>query len=139
MDIIKTIEADAAAAVHWVETEVVWLEDEAKTVMAWINKEAPGLAGALAALIKQGEQAAADLATYGANGLSTEIANGVDGMETFLLNLIQSSGLATNLKGELSGLNVSGAAFIQSAAQKMVSVGLVKVLSGLASVAAKVI
>jgi hypothetical protein len=132
MDFIQTVEADAQKALAWVKTEVVYLQTEASTIMAWVEKEVPGSAGAIATFLQGAETDAASLAQIAANGLSTQISAGGDSMQTFLLNLIESSGFAKNAQSELSSIDASGVALIEKIAKGLVSTGLAQLLAKLA-------
>lgn len=132
MNFIQTVEADASKALAEVKAGLTYLEAEGKTIVAWVEKEVPGSAGAIAAFLTGAEADAAELARIAANGLSGQIAAGGDSMQTFLLNLIQASGLATNAQGSLKAIDVSAVALVQSIGQKLVSTGLASLLAKMA-------
>ncbi len=132
MNFIQTVEADAQIALNFCKTELVHLRDEGQKVLAWVEKEVPDSAGGIAVFMQGAEGSAATLAKYAANGLSKQIANGGDSMETFLLNLIQDTHLADNAEGALKAIDVSGVALVESIATSLVKTGLASLLAKLA-------
>jgi hypothetical protein len=129
---LQTVEADAAKAVALVKSGLTFLDHEAQTLIAWVEKDVPGSTGAIASFLQAAEADAADLAKYAANGLGSQISNGLDDMQTLILNAIQSSGLATNAKGAVKALDVSAVALFHAIGPKLFSVGLAQVLAKLA-------
>lgn len=132
-DFIQEVDAEAQKAIAFVKAGLTYLETEGQTVMAWVEKEVPGSAGAIATFLQGAESDAAELAKIAASGLSAEIATGGDSMQTFILNLIQSTGMAKNASGSLSGIDVSAVSLIKTILDGLVSTGLAKVLAGLAA------
>lgn len=139
MDLITAIESDAKIALADVKAGLTFLDTEAKTIIAWVEKEVPGSAGAIAVFLKGAEADAAELAKLAASGLSSQIGSGGDAMQTFILNLIQSTGLAKNAQGQLQSIDVSGVSLIQTILNGLVSTGLAQVLAKLAPVVAAVV
>lgn len=138
-DFLKSVETEAETIYAEVKSGLTYLEHEGQTVLAWIEREVPSAAPAIAAFLKGAEADAAELATYAANGLQSEIAAVLDGTQTQLLNLIQSTHLATNAQGALKAIDVSGVALVNSIAQKAVSVGLAQLLAKLAPMAVEAV
>lgn len=135
MNFVQTVEADAQAAIAAVKAGLTHLEDEGKAVLAWVEKECPSAAGAIAAFMKEADADAAELAKIAANGLSAEIAAGSDAMQTWLLNLIQATHIGTNAQGALKAIDVSAGALVKTIGQNLVSTGLAQILAKLATVA----
>jgi hypothetical protein len=132
MNFIQTVEADGAKALADVKAGLTFLEKEGATVIAWVEKEVPGAAGALAVFLQNAEADAAELAKIAANGLSTQITAGGDSMQTFLLNLIESSGFSTNAQAGLKAIDASAVALIETVAKGLVSTSLASLLAKLA-------
>jgi len=139
MDFIAEVEADAAKALAEVKAGLTFLEKEGATIIAWIEKEVPGSAGAIATFLQDAEADAADLAKIAANGLSAEISSGSDAMQTFLLNLIQASGFSANAQSGMKAIDASAVALILTIGKGLVSTGLAAILAKLAPAAAAVI
>ncbi len=132
MDFIQTVEADAAKALAEVKAGLTYLEHEGATIIAWVEKDAPSAAGAIATFLQGAEASAASLATLAANGLSNEISAGGDAMQTFLLNLIQASGFAANAQAGLKTIDASAVALIESIGKNLVSTSLAALLAKIA-------
>ena len=139
MDFLQTVETDAEDALTAVKNGLTYLKTEGEAIIAWVEKEVPASAGAIATFLQGAETDAAELAKIAASGLSTEITAGSDAMETFLLNLIQSTGLAANAQAGLKSIDASGVSLIQTIGQGLVSTGLASILAKLAPTAAAVV
>lgn len=132
MNFIDTVEADAQAALAEVKNGLTYLKTEGETIIAWVEKEVPGSAGAIATFLQGAEADAAQLAQIAAGGLSAEIGSGGDAMQTFILNFIQSSGLAKNAQGGLQSIDVSGVTLVETVLKGLVSTGLASILAKIA-------
>lgn len=132
MNFIQTVEADAQIALADVKAGLTYLKTEGETIIAWVEKEVPGSAGAIATFLQGAEADAANLAKIAAHGLSGQIGAGGDAMETFLLNLIQASGFATNAQAGLKAIDASAVALIESIGKGLVSTALASLLAKLA-------
>jgi hypothetical protein len=135
LDFLQQIEADGEAAVAKVKAGLTFLDKEAKIGVAWVEKEVPGSAGAIAAFFTAADTEAASLAAKAANGLGDEIKAGGDDMETFMANLIQALGLGTDETGKLKALDASGIALVESIGKSLVSTSLASIIAKLAPVA----
>ncbi|HEY5072051.1 MAG TPA: hypothetical protein VII63_08470 [Caulobacteraceae bacterium] len=136
MNFIATIEADGAAALAEVKAGLTYLEAEGKAVIAWVEKEVPGSAGAIAAFLTSAEADAASLARIAASGLSGQIAAGGDAMQTFLLNLVSSTGFGVNVQSGLKSIDAGAISLLESIGKGLVSTGLAALLAKLAPAAA---
>lgn len=132
MNFLQTVAADGQIALDKVKSGLVFLEHEGHVVLAWVEKEAPSAAPAIAAFLLEAEDAAATLAKHGASGLQSEIGAGLDTMQTTLLNLIQSTHLATNSQGMLKTLDVSAVALLNVIGKSLVTTALAAILSKVA-------
>lgn len=130
--IIQTVEADGAKALAEVKAGLTYIDDEAKGVIAWVEKEVPGSAGAIAVFLQGADTEAANLAKAAANGLSTQIAAGGADVETFLMNFINASGFSANAQSGLKALDASAVAFLEGIGKSLITTGLASILAKLA-------
>ncbi len=128
--IVQTIDADAAKALAEVKAGLTYLDDEAKKVVAWVEKEVPGSAGAIAVFMTDAEAEAAKLAAHAAGGLSGYITAGATDIETFLGDLLNATHI--DASGGLKAIDVSAVSLVESIAQGLVKTGLASILAKLA-------
>lgn len=133
--LIANLQADEQKAIAFCKTELVHLKDEGAIILAWVEKEVPGSAGAVAVFLQLAEAEAADLAKHAGNGLSTQISAGGDEMQTLLMNFINASGFDVNVKGGLKALDASAVALLVSIFRGLVSTGLASILAKLGAAA----
>ena len=126
------IKKDFTGFVTKVEGAVVYLEKEAASVIAWVDKADPALGAAIALVIHDGEVALGDLESTASAGLSKVIDAAAADVETFIANAIQASGLNLSAKTVLTAADVHTITAIQAAAHSAVDAGLAKLLGALA-------
>lgn len=131
MNLFETIEADAKIAIDEVKKGLTFLEHEGEVILTWVEKEVPGAAGAIAVFLKEAEASASSLSKIGGNGLQSEIKNGLDDMETWLLNFINNSGLSKNTKAGLAAIDVSAVTLVQTIGKSAVDAALAGLLAKL--------
>lgn len=141
MDFIQTVERDAQAVIAAVKAELTFLKHEGEAVIAWVDRNVPGAQVAMAAFVKAAEADAATLTGLAGAGLNDAIAAGAADMETFIANLIQSSGLVKLEHGQtaanvLDALDVAGVGTLKTIGQSLVSTAIATVLGKLAPAAA---
>lgn len=140
MDFIQTVEADALAVINDVKAGLTFLKTEGAAAIAWVDRSVPGAQVAMANFVKEAEADALTLTTIGGQGLNNAIAAGSQDMETFIANLIQSSGLVKVQNGQtateaLDALDVAGVATLKSIGQSLVTTAIATVLGKLAPAA----
>ena len=128
------IKKDFTGFVAKVEGAVVYLEKEARLILAWVDKADPALGASLALIIHDGEVALGDLESAASGGLSRVIDASAADVETFIANAIQASGLNLAEKKALTAADVHTIGAIQAAAHAAVDAGLVKLLGALAPI-----
>jgi hypothetical protein len=137
MDFLQTVEADAQALIAKVKADLTFLKTEGEKVIAWVDKTIPGAQVAMAGFVQDAENDAAALTKLAGSGLNDAIAAGSQDMETFIANLIQSSGLVKLQNGQavtttLDALDVSGVGTLKTIGQSLVSTAIATVLGKLA-------
>jgi len=132
MNFIDELKADGEKALAFVKGGLTFIEHEGAVVIAWVEKEVPDAAPAIAQFLVRAEDAAAGLAKTAANGMEKQVSAGMDDMQTFLLNLIQSSGLSKNTQAGLASIDASAVALIEGIGIKLVQTALAALLAKMA-------
>jgi hypothetical protein len=140
MNFVQTAEADAEAILAKVKADLTFLKTEGEKAIAWVDKTVPGAQVAMAGFVKVAEADAATLTQLAGTGLNDAIAAGSADMQTFIANLIQSSGLVKVENGQaatgaLDALDVAGVGTLKTIGQSLVSTAIATVLAKLAPAA----
>jgi hypothetical protein len=140
MNLVQTVEADAAVVVNDVKAGLTWLKTEGQVAIAWVDKSIPGAQVAMANFVKEADADAATLTQFAGTGLNDAIAAGSQDMETFIANLIQASGLVKVENGAtatqaLDALDVTGVTTLKTVGQALVSTAITQILAKLAPAA----
>lgn len=132
LNFIQEIELKGEQAIAEVKAGLTYLGKEAKIGVAWVEKEVPGSAGAIAVFFQGAEAEAANLAQKVEHGLGDQITAGGAEMETFMANLINGMGLSTNTKTGMKAIDASGIALAESIGKSLVSTALASIIAKLA-------
>jgi hypothetical protein len=134
-NLFTVVAADAMAAISAVTAGLKWFADEAKTAIAWVDKNIPGAQATLATLFQAADAAATALQGHAATGLADVVSATIDDAGTFFLNVLTASGLDLTTQKILTAADVAAITAAQSIAQNAISVAAAKVLGETAQLA----
>lgn len=135
-DIIATLEADAAKVEADFASGLKWLGTEFASMEKWLEGVDPNVAAAVQKLVSDGEAAAAELAQYGGDALTSLITGAAPELETTIANFVSGllGGSPTAVAATAAGQSIIGDASV--ILQNLVKVNLVKVIAAVAPVVA---